>query len=378
MFSPFGELLLASSYRLRPENIRRLHLLGFKAAWVMQEDTETIIPPQVLEDQVILQTNQALRATAEVVQAVARTRCRTRESMRTLLLDQGRFRNVLAAVDLEKSAAAIVESLRRSREVMINASTIRCYDENLFEHHLQTTVIALVLGKKLGLGRPELQALAVGCLLHDLGRILIPWELTHQPSNRLAWEEYLLLQEHTSLGFVILRENPALPLAAAHVAFQHHERPDGGGYPRGLRGRNEIHRKNYLNEKGNIHRFAEIAAVANTFDTLVNPGDGTPAKSPSDAIKAIILAAGTQLNRALVNLFMSITPVFPVGSTVTVMAESREFVGCKGGVVRQNESHLQQPEIMLLFNSQGKRMKPIPLNLVERTDIHIQFTMLRN
>jgi HD-GYP domain-containing protein (c-di-GMP phosphodiesterase class II) len=378
IYSASGDLLLAAGYNLNQAVITRLKMLGFSGIWVQHEGTEHIIPPQVLNDQVLLQTNLALRQTADVIKSVVQTRVRTRENMGAMLKDKSRFHNVLISAAIQKTVGDIVESLLGNPDVLINANTIRGFDEYLFQHQLETTIVSVIMAKKIGYNRKELEILAAGCLLHDLGLSIIPADITHK-SGRLTFDEFSLLKEHTSLGYAILKENPRLSIISAHIAFQHHERQDGGGYPRGLRGENEISTKHFHNERGHIHRYAEIVAVANTYENLIAPrGQPQLAKSPPEALKTMILAAGTQLNRALVNLFLSLTPAYPVGSFVTVMGESKEYVGYKGVVSKLIPSNLARPEILLLFNREGKRIRPVALNLTEQPDIHIQFNMLKD
>jgi hypothetical protein len=80
IYSANGDLLLAAGYNLDQPVITRLKLLGYSGIWIQHEGTEHIIPPQVLNDQVMLQTNLALRQSAEVIKSVVQTRVRTREA----------------------------------------------------------------------------------------------------------------------------------------------------------------------------------------------------------------------------------------------------------------------------------------------------------
>ena len=76
----------------------------------------------------------------------------------------------------------------------------------------------------------DLEKLAFGCMLMDVGMVVLPEELLTKES-RLTFQEYLAIKEHCTYGYTILRENKGIPLTSAHIAFQHHERQDGAGYP---------------------------------------------------------------------------------------------------------------------------------------------------
>ena len=121
---------------------------------------------------------------------------------------------------------------------MINLNNIRNQSNYIHQHALDSTVISIMLGKKFGYTTFELEELAQGCLLMDVGYLAMPEELVNR-TGRYSFSEFSLLKEHPTFGFAILRENPKIPLISSHVAYQHHERQDGGGYPRRLKGDNK-------------------------------------------------------------------------------------------------------------------------------------------
>src|SRR5690606_1819289 len=102
----------------------------------------------------------------------------------------------------------------------------------------------------------EVEALGVGALLHDIGKIFIPPSILNKPSH-LTDEEFEIVKAHTEYGYDLLRKQHQFPMVVAHCAYQHHERIDGSGYPRGL--------KNY-----EIHKFGKIIGVADVFDAMTS------------------------------------------------------------------------------------------------------------
>ena len=111
---------------------------------------------------------------------------------------------------------------------------MRTGDGYLHQHALDVTITATMIASRLKYPVADIQELALGSFLMDLGMIIIPQAALSKvgpPSAKIR----LLMKEHPAVGFTILRANKGVPINAAHVAYQHHERLDGGGYPRGLK-----------------------------------------------------------------------------------------------------------------------------------------------
>ncbi|MCX7800270.1 MAG: HD-GYP domain-containing protein [Fimbriimonadales bacterium] len=112
------------------------------------------------------------------------------------------------------------------------------------------------IGLRMGLGREELHTLVVGSLLHDLGKTVVPRAVLKR-NGPLSDQELDLVRLHPKAGADILRGFPGME-RFAEIVLNHHERLDGSGYPRGLRGHE-------------IDLLSRIAAVADVFDAITSP-----------------------------------------------------------------------------------------------------------
>lgn len=126
--------------------------------------------------------------------------------------------------------------------------------EYTLQHSVEVCVLATMLGNAVGLRGNELVNLAMSSLLHDVGKAGIPLGVLNKP-GQLTPEETEVMHRHTTLGWVMLRNQPELPEEAGLVALQHHERWAGGGYPLGLQG-------------DQIHLYSRICAVVDVYDAL--------------------------------------------------------------------------------------------------------------
>jgi putative two-component system response regulator len=158
-------------------------------------------------------------------------------------------------------------------------------------HSLRVTVYTKQIAQRLKLSDADIRIVEQGVLLHDIGKIGIPDELLSRPET-LTEKEWLLMRQHPEIGYRILSSIKFLK-GAAQVVLHHHERYDGKGYPRGLKG-NEI------------HLGARIFAVAAALDDLTSNNRLEPAMSFEAAAEEIPKMAGIQLDPQIVSEFLEV------------------------------------------------------------------------
>ena len=173
--------------------------------------------------------------------------------------------------------------------VLPDVSTVlaahQCRDGFTVAHEKRVADIAVRIGRHLGIRGLELEILRMGAALHDIGKIALPAEILGKPA-RLSELEYALVQEHSLTGFRILQNLPTT-LPIAEIAYQHHERMDGSGYPRQLKGEE-------------ILLEARIIAVADTFDAMTANRAYRPGLPEDFVLGEINAMAGRQLDRDVV------------------------------------------------------------------------------
>ncbi|MBP2018179.1 HD-GYP domain-containing protein (c-di-GMP phosphodiesterase class II) [Symbiobacterium terraclitae] len=155
---------------------------------------------------------------------------------------------------LRNAVVQAVNEVAAHPGLAVPLAELRQADEYTLQHSVEVCVLATMLGNAMGLRGNELVNLAMSSLLHDVGKAGIPLAILNKP-GQLTPEETDVMHRHTTLGWVMLRNQPELPEEAAIVALQHHERWTGGGYPLGLQG-------------GQIHLYARICAVVDVYDAL--------------------------------------------------------------------------------------------------------------
>jgi len=377
--SETGELLLSAGYVVNDKVIAKMKEIELTACWITEEGTEHIVPEETVNEQLALQSQFIVQENADILKKVAQVKNLTQAGISKVLADTSRFKNIIAVEEIKKIIKQIMDVLLNKEPVAVNLTSIRTKSGYLYQHSLDVAITAIILANKLKYTHREIEELALGCLLMDLGMVVFPDTLMNK-EGAFTEQESSLFREHPTLGYAILRQNDRLSITTAHVAYQHHERQDGNGYPRGLRGDNQIPLKTLNPKKGMIHRYAEIAAVADAYISLMfpKPHAATP-MSPDEAMRMVIKGAGTHLNRAVVDAFIAIVPVFPVGSRVVIVEDKkyRKYTGFSGVVARCRPDNPEKPVILIIFDREKKKIKPWTLDMSEEDGFKIQFARLQ-
>ena len=257
------------------------------------------------------------------------------------------MRDVLSAVrigraldaDRVRSAVnAMTESVLRNPDALLLFAQLRAKGDYAESHALDVAVYMITFGRFLQLEPGQLEFLGYLGLLQDIGKVRLPKELLEK-RGRLSIEEFERAKLHVNYSAEILRATPGLPGDLARIAALHHERHDGSGYPKGLRG----------NEIGMI---GSIAAIVDTFDALTVKRPYADAVSPSAAISMLYKWRGVFYDAHLVEQFIRCIGIFPVGSLVELNT------GEVGVVIAQNLTRRLLPRVIVIRDAQGNPLLP--------------------
>ena len=169
------------------------------------------------------------------------------------------------------------------------AKVIDTQDEYTNGHSHRVAAYTRMLATQLGIKGEEIERMYNAALLHDIGKIGIPTELLLKDSP-LTDEEFALIQSHPTMGYQILKDITSMP-EFAQAARCHHERPDGKGYPRGLK-------------QEQIPRIAQIIAVADGFDAMYSDRPYRPRMNFECVVDVIRKGRGTQFTEDVVDAFL--------------------------------------------------------------------------
>lgn len=209
----------------------------------------------------------------------------------------------------------MADSVLRNPDALTSLSRLKRFDEYTFFHSVNTSLLAMSLGRALGLDQAALHQLGVGTLLHDIGKTKIPLEILNKP-GRFEPHEFELMKQHVMRGAEVLSDMAGLDDTYLKPALEHHERVDGSGYP-------------YHRQKTELSQFGLIAAVVDIYDAITSDRCYHKAKPAHEALQFLYLISQKgHLDHALVQRFIQVVGVYPVGSVVQLNTGEMAIVRC--------------------------------------------------
>lgn len=212
---------------------------------------------------------------------------------RDLKLENARHYAHLEDMVRSRSAqlASTLEEIRRSYEFTLEAlvAMLDAREHQAAEHSPKTRDLTVTLAQRVGLSGEELQSVATGALLHDIGKIGIPDSILLREGPLLE-EQWEVMMRHPEIGYNILKSSPYLR-EVAKVVHQHQEYYDGSGYPQGLKGKD-------------ICVGARIFAVVDAYDAMRSVRVYREPLSSEDASREILRHSGTQFDPEIVKVFL--------------------------------------------------------------------------
>ncbi len=226
----------------------------------------------------------------------------------------GRSMQTGETITLDTTAAAIKDLLERTLAnpaAALLLTTVKSHHEYTFYHSVNTSILSLGLARLAGLPKEDQVMLGIGAMLHDIGKIGVSRTILQHPGRLDAaqWEE---IRKHPQLGAeaILAAASPGEELLAV-VAFEHHARFDGSGYPR------LVYHDGTQTHPGQGHPqhfFSRLVAVADTYDAITTRRSYRRAEPPSRALQVLVSAAGSSYDPDFVLAFAAMMGIYPPGS----------------------------------------------------------------
>ena len=248
-------------------------------------------------------------------------------------------KNILATVQAGKKIqtrevkAAVDEldnSICHNKDALFLLMRLRKKDEYTFDHSVSVGVLLLAFCRAMGFDQETTRAIGLGGLLHDIGKMAVPLAILNKPSA-LNEAEFKKIQQHVIYCKEILATTHNLPLPAAQIAMEHHERFDGTGYPHGL-------------AADAISQGGQMAAIADVFDALTSDRCYRDGIDQVEVLRKLYGWSRSHFNEGLVHRFIRCIGVYPAGTLVQL--ESGML-----GVVVESTDNLLRPVVRLIYDT---------------------------
>lgn len=257
----------------------------------------------------------------------------------------------------------LVDVAHEDDHFFLGLTTIKNYDEYLYNHSANVCVMSIALGMRLGLHKAQLAELGNAALFHDIGMVQLPLELLNK-RGRYDDEERAQMEQHTLLAAKKMLAQKSLASGAIRrvlVAYEHHMDYNMGGYPRVKRGRN-------------LHLYSRIVQIVDTFDSMTTAKSYREAFLPDEALKIMLKEAGTKFDPVLLKMFVNMVGVYPIGTFVELDTGEKALVFHNSN----DPSKFERPRVKLVMDSEGNKIKPRIVDLGEQASDGFKRTIVRS
>ncbi len=251
------------------------------------------------------------------------------------------------AEPVKRVVGEMAELVLSDSSVMIGLTMIKNYDNYLYNHSVNVSIIGLSLGSFMGLEKDDLEVVGTAGLLHDIGKTGITEDIIKKPGS-LSHEEWEQVKQHPVIGERIIKRINGMKELVARLVYEHHVRYDRTGYP-------EV--------KGDVHPLSMIVTIADSYDALTTLRVYQKPYQPSEAVKILKGLSGKHFDPLMVEKFADMLGVYPVGTLVRLSTNE------VGVVIRANPVDAERPVVKVVYDKEGNRLtEPFELDLATSPD----------
>lgn len=237
------------------------------------------------------------------------------------------------AINVEKTKSVVancVESILRNDSAMVFLAQMKQCDEEMAQHSLQVCILAISFARHLGMAEFELENMGICSLLHDVGKVKVPEKILKKRGKRTQAEE-AIYRKHPEFGKQLLMSKSSIYPGVVDIAYCHHERVDGKGFPRGIGAEN-------------IPYFAKIIAIVDAYVNYTTENRNGLPLSSAEALRLIFESRNKHFDSTLVKQFIQLVGICPPGNIV-------EMSNGEVGVILSSDSRYKlRPKVLLLLD----------------------------
>ncbi|ABM22935.1 MULTISPECIES: HD-GYP domain-containing protein [Shewanella] len=348
-----GQLAIANAGQIKHRDaIARLTQSGIKYVWV---DTERSadhcgFKKKASQDNQLESKKSSL--TREKQQAQAKVILTEAKDLIRKVLSETFEGKAIEVAPFGALADSMIESALLDADALKCMSALRSKDAYLLEHSVNVAFLLVTFGKYLQLDRSMLREMAIGGILHDIGKIKVDNKVLHKP-GKLTPEEFEHMKLHQVFALDIMNEAKGLSQMSKDICLMHHEKLDGRGYPRGLKG-------------DEIPLHGRMSCIVDIFDALTATRCYKEAMSPAAAFKILLSLTPFHLDQELVYEFIRCIGVYPVGSLVELSD------GRVGIVWTSKDRDALHPIVKCFYSLKSKRYTDIVMVDLLKSELNIE------
>jgi putative nucleotidyltransferase with HDIG domain len=238
----------------------------------------------------------------------------------------------------------LAHAVAKNRTALVALTALKEYDNYTFTHMVNVSILTMGQARGLGIEGSLLREFGLAALMHDIGKVKTPADILNKP-DKLSDSEFTIMKRHTVDGAEILRKTPEIPALAPVVAFEHHLRLDGSGYPSGV-------------GRASLNLCTMLCSIADVYDAMRSQRNYQQSFPTERILQVLKRNDGTQFDQHLVRRFVQLIGIYPPGNLV------RLNTGAVAVVIKTYAPDPYRPQVRVLFDREGQRLDlPYEINL---------------
>lgn len=291
----------------------------------------------------ISQKEVAPTSIAEEMQRAAKI-CSQAKRAVISMFEEARMGKTVDIGGAQKLVEEITDSVARNPGALISLARLKTADDYTYMHSVAVCAMMVALAKQLDLAEAQTRSAGLAGLMHDLGKAAIPVDILNKP-GKLTDAEFTVIKTHPQEGHRLLLTGTNIDPVVLDVCLHHHEKVDGSGYPKGLKG-------------DEISLFAKMGAVCDVYDAITSNRPYKSGWDPAESLRKMAEWSKGHFDWTVFQAFVKSLGIYPVGSLVRMSS------GRLGVVVEKTGKALTGPTVKIFYStSSNMRIAPQVVDL---------------
>lgn len=265
-----------------------------------------------------------------------------------LLLSSVQLGQTFSTEEAQGFVSECVNKVMQNPAALLWLTRIKNSDDYTAEHSINVSLLAVALGHQLGMDTWELENLGICALLHDVGKMNVADGILNKPGP-LSSEEFTEMAKHTVYAKKLLMERNDIYPGVVDVAYSHHERLDGKGYPRGIDSRK-------------ISIFTRVVTIVDAYDAMTSDRCYRKGISSLDALRIINKHKGTQFDAKVAQKFIAMIGLYPPGCLMEMKN------GEVGIILSHDKGYQLKPKVIMVLDKNKQPQPECIINLSQNPE----------